>query len=163
MNNIEEYIIENFHYTTETGILWKRFSRYWKECGSSNGRGYLAVSVCGKYKLVHQIGFFLMMGRWAKQIDHIDRNKSNNIWINLRECTASENKANSTKQSNNTSGFKGVHWVKRANKFRAKIQFQKKLIHIGYFDTAEEAAAAYNTKAIELNGEFAGINITINN
>ena len=159
MNNIEEYIRENFHYSPETGILYRKFSSYWRECGTINAAGYLAVGVCDKDKLVHQIGFFLMMGRWAKEIDHIDRNKSNNIWINLRECTASENKANSTKQSNNTSGYKGVYWHKRANKFRAQIQFQKKLIHIGLFDTAEEAAAAYNTKAIELNGEFAGINI----
>ena len=159
MNNIEEYIRENFHYSPETGILWKRFSRYWKECGAIIGGGYLRVGVCYKAKYVHRVAFFLMTGRWAKEIDHIDRNKSNNIWINLRECTASENKANSTKQSNNTSGYKGVHWHKRANKFRAKIQFQKKLIHIGLFTSAEEAAAAYNTKAIELYGEFANINV----
>jgi hypothetical protein len=100
-----------------------------------------------------------MIGRWAKEIDHIDRNRLNNIWSNLRECTSSENKANRTKQSNNTSGYKGVSWHKRANKFRAKIQFQKKPIHIGLFTSAEEAAAAYNTKAKELYGEFANINI----
>ncbi len=52
-------------------------------------------------------------------VDHIDKNKSNNMFNNLRWCTSSENNRNTTIRKDNTSGFKGVSFVERHNTWKA--------------------------------------------
>ena len=64
----------------------------------------------------------------------------------------SQNNANRPKQTNNTSGFKGV--FKRRFKWVAQIRFMRKTIYIGIFDNPEQAHIAYKEKAKELFGEF---------
>lgn len=59
---------------------------------------------------------------------------------------------------NNTSGFSGVTFDKRKNRFMAKIEINRITKFIGYFDTPEEAALAYNKKALELLGDKAKLN-----
>jgi hypothetical protein len=90
--------------------------------------------------------------------DHIDHNGLNNQRGNLRICTQSENHMNSQRQANNTSGYKGVTWNKNEQKWKARIQKNRKEIHLGYFDTAEKAAYAYNDAARKFFGEFANLN-----
>jgi hypothetical protein len=60
------------------------------------------------------------------------------------------NTANSKPQG--TRKYKGVH--KHHNKWRSLIGFNGKSIHLGLFDTPEQAAIAYNNKATELFGEY---------
>jgi len=95
-------------------------------------------------------------------IDHINGNGLDNRKINLRLCSNSQNLANAPKSKNNISGYKGVVKVKRnyqlKNPFISSITKNGKAYHLGYFETAELAAAAYNKKAIELFEEFANIN-----
>src|SRR4030042_413782 len=93
-----------------------------------------------------------------KGIDHIDRNPLNNLESNLRECTQSQNCCNKTKQSNNTSGYKGVIYAKWANLYRVRLQINKKSISVGYYKTAINAAKAYNEAALKYHGEFARLN-----
>lgn len=93
----------------------------------------------------------------GKMIDHIDRNDLNNRIANIRLCFNSQNQHNSKKQSDNTSGYKGVSWHKHRKKWIAHIR-NGKLIHLGYFCSAVEAAKAYDDKAKELFGEFANTN-----
>lgn len=91
-------------------------------------------------------------------VDHINGNGLDNRRSNLRKCTQSQNLANSSKYSNNTSGFKGVFTNKRCvgqNKWRAQIRHENKAIHIGSFHNVREAARAYDKVAIELFREFA--------
>lgn len=90
--------------------------------------------------------------------DHIDGNGLNNQKINLRICTNDQNQRNSKKQVNNTSGFKGVIVNKTTKKFQAQIRSNSRKIHLGYFNTAKEAAKAYNIAAKKLHGEFASLN-----
>lgn len=90
-----------------------------------------------------------------EQVDHIDGNGLNNIRDNLRLATHAENKQNQGKNRTNTSGYKGVSWHKAGNKWRATIGFMGKQIHIGSFDTKEQAYEAYCQKAKELHGEYA--------
>ena len=87
-------------------------------------------------------------------VDHIDNNPLNNTRENLRLATYAENLANTGKQKNNTSGYKGVAYNKINNNWRAMIRDK----YLGSFNTPREAAAAYNKAAIDLYGEFAGIN-----
>ena len=62
---------------------------------------------------------------------------------------------NTRTRSDSVSGFKGVTWTKEINRWRAQIRINGGLKHIGYFDAAEDAFAAYILAAEELHGEFA--------
>ena len=90
--------------------------------------------------------------------DHINQDKLDNRKSNLRICLTSENMANRGKQKNNTSGFKGVFWSINADRWRAQITHKRKAIHLGLFDTPEDAAKAYNKAAMEIYGEYAELN-----
>lgn len=101
----------------------------------------------------------LMMPKSSQQVDHIDHNGLNNQKINLRVCSANQNKRNTLIPLSNTSGFKGVHYRRGLLKpWRVKIEFNKKQIYGGYFSTKEEAAIKYNQMAVKYFGEFAYLN-----
>ena len=93
--------------------------------------------------------------------DHINGDGLDNRKQNLRICTHAENMCNRRLGKNNKSGFKGVNWRKDDKTWHAQIRHNKKKIHIGYFKDKEEAAKAYDRKAIELQGEFAWLNFPI--
>lgn len=87
-------------------------------------------------------------------VDHIDHNGINNRRSNMRFCTRSENLQNQRKRLDNTSGFKGVHYYKRTGRWRAYIMRDSKERHLGYFDTPEQAYAAYCRASEYLHGEY---------
>jgi len=91
--------------------------------------------------------------------DHHDCNTLNNQDDNLRLAPEKKNLCNRGKQSNNTSGYKGVTWDKKRCKWQAQIEYKNKHYFLGYFGIKEDAARAYNVKALELHGEFAKLNI----
>ena len=92
-------------------------------------------------------------------VDHINRNGLDNRKSNLRLCSNAQNQINKTKHKNNTSGYKGVFYSKQHKKFRANIGYKGRKIFIGLFDTAIEAAKAYDNKSNELYGIFSCNNI----
>jgi len=94
----------------------------------------------------------------GKQIDHIDGDGLNNCRSNLRASTTSQNHANRRANRNNTSGFKGVSWNRRARKFEAHITVQRRKSHLKYSDDPRDAARAYNEAALKHFGEFACLN-----
>ena len=96
-----------------------------------------------------------------EEIDHKDTNPLNNLEINLRICTKSQNQHNKKLQKNNTSVYKGVVWYPKYNKWKAQIMINKKPLFLGYFTIKEDAARAYNAAAIKYHGEFAVLNIII--
>lgn len=87
-------------------------------------------------------------------IDHIDRNKLNNVRTNLRVCTNPQNQANKGKRKDNTSGRKGVSWGKYARKWRATMTVSGKHVSLGCYNSVDEAYKAYLSKSRELYGEF---------
>ena len=93
--------------------------------------------------------------------DHINGDGLDNRKQNLRICTHAENLRNRRLGKNNTSGYKGVSWHKLHKLWYAHISHNKKLMSLGYFKDKEEAAKAYDRKAIELFGEFAKLNFPI--
>lgn len=118
--------------------------------------GYLVIVVDRTALAAHRAAWAIMTGKWPHLlIDHKDRVKTNNRWENLREATPSQNAANRTIRNDNTSGFKGVSYKKQTGRWVARAHINGKAIHIGYFDSAEEAAHAYLAKSTELHGEFA--------
>ena len=80
-------------------------------------------------------------------VDHIDGNRLNNDLSNLRWATKQENARNTGKPKNNTSGYKGVSFNKHSGKYTIKI-------HVGGFDSAEEASALYEEIASKIFGAF---------
>ena len=91
--------------------------------------------------------------------DHINSDKLDNRFENLRICTKGQNEANNVKRKDNTSGFKGVTWYKRDRKWRASIGIKSKWKHLGDFENKIQAAIAYNNAATKYFGEYARINI----
>lgn len=108
--------------------------------------------------LLHRVILERMTGRpltKAEHADHINGDKLDNRRENLRIATDVQNKYNRGMQRNNKSGFKGVTWHLARKRWRATIGVNGKPIHLGVFNTAEEAYQAYCKAAKELHGEFA--------
>ncbi|MCG3797047.1 HNH endonuclease [Bacillus toyonensis] len=120
--------------------------------------GYAISSVQIEERYVTVLMHRFIMGQPSGLVvDHIDGNRLNNQRSNLRVCTQSQNSKNQG-SSIGTSKYKGVHWDKEKNKWLAQIMIQRKNVFIGRYLTEEEAAYAYNQKAMELHGEFARLN-----
>jgi len=139
----------------------------WKWCACENKNTVYALHSFKNYKTGKQemIGMhrFIMGISETYRIDHVDRNGLHNWRENLRRCSDADNQHNKNLYKNNTSGYKGVSYCPYLNKnkpFSAHIGFHNKLINLGYFDSADEAAKAYDEKAKELYGDFANLNFT---
>jgi len=101
----------------------------------------------------------LILGFPKKDIDHRNGNGLDNRRKNLRKiATSSQNKMNCGMYSNNTSGYKGVHYYYTHKKWGAQIYSNKKCYFLGLFETAKDAGIAYNIAAIKYHGEFARLN-----
>lgn len=92
------------------------------------------------------------------ETDHINHNTLDNQCSNLRTATRTQNAINQNKSKNNTTGYKGVLWRKAIQKWEAQIGVNRKMKYIGIFDTAEDAAKAYDEEARKLHGLFAKTN-----
>lgn len=119
-------------------------------------KGYKVGILLNRHAKAHHVVWALTHGQWPTGItDHIDGNKANNIPSNLRMASPSQNNFNRRAYSNNKSGLKGVCWSKARSKWIAQISANGTEKHLGYFNTKEEAHAAYCTAAVELHDEFA--------
>lgn len=137
------------------GIAHVDVDKAGKIAGHFQSDNYIRITIDGVKILAHRAAYAVMTGVWpTHQVDHIDGNKSNNKWSNLRHATNKLNCANRGKQKRNTSGYKGVYLTKRG-KYEAGIRVNYKYHHLGTFNTAEDAYAAYCNAAERLNGEFA--------
>jgi hypothetical protein len=114
-----------------------------------HNRGYACASMDHKTILLHDF----ILG--IKDVDHVDRNKLNNRKANLRPASPSQNQANRVQMRIKGSRYKGVSWHTGAGKWRARVAGE----HLGLFESLEEAAKAYNSKAVEVYGPYARINI----
>jgi hypothetical protein len=110
-----------------------------------------------KYKTI-RMHRLILDAKDGEIIDHINGNRLDNRKCNLIIVTRTENTYNKKLDKRNTSGYRGVTWRKDLSKWKATIQKDGKLIHLGYFDDKHEAARAYNKKAMELYGEYARLN-----
>lgn len=130
-------------YIIKDGGLYHKKSG--KRAGHTRKDGYRVLTVAQPKRcqmLEHRAIWLMHYGFLPKELDHIDRDKSNNDLSNLREASRSLNNLNKDLQKNNKSGCAGVYFYKRTGKYRAEIQREKVTKHIGYFNTLEEAILA---------------------
>lgn len=137
----------------------------WRVVSLGNGGDHLYAGrtardrkPCGEMVLMHR-EIMGVRGKPENLIDHKNRNGLDNRKLNLRPCDRHQNSANRRSKIGASSGFLGVFFYKRDRNWTAKIRFNKKLYHLGYFDDEIKAALAYNDAAIQYHGEFANLNI----
>jgi len=127
-------------------------------CKRTNRNGYqfYHVQIKRRHIIAHRVVYFLAYGKDPLNytVDHIDRNSLNNHPLNLRLATTVENVRNQGGNKRNTSGYKGVYWNKNIGRWQASISIDKRLVHLGMFSTAEEAAAARNEAELRVYKEF---------
>lgn len=92
------------------------------------------------------------------EVDHRDGDGLNNRRLNLRLATHAKNKCNARIQHNSSSGYKGVSWHKKTQRWQARITSNGTLIHLGVFDSPLDAANAYDEAALRYHGEYARLN-----
>jgi len=145
-------------YSEETGdFTWKNPSgpraRVGDRAGSAT-QGYINISIDGKLYRAHRLAWLYAYGAWPSlYLDHINGCGTDNRLENLREASQSQNMANSKLRSDCASGFKGV--TKYRSRWVATIAKSGRKIHLGVFDTPEEAHAMYLNAAKAVHGEFA--------
>jgi len=156
----QQQLKELLHYEPITGVFtWLASTASRNKIGDIAGGktslGYTHIRIFGKLYLAHRLAWLYMTGCWpTKYIDHKNGTRDCNIWDNIRECTQSQNAFNVCARSNNKSGFKGVSFHKASNKWLASAKINGKSKHLGYFLTAENASAAYQSFAKMNHGEF---------
>lgn len=111
----------------------------------------------GKYKKI-SLHRFLTSAQPKQMVDHANGNGLDNRRCNLRLCTGSQNNANRRVLRPSSSPYRGVRKASNVERWEAAIGHNYRFIHLGSFLTQEEAARAYDAKAIELYGEFASTN-----
>lgn len=140
---------EVLSYDPRTGVFINITNRGKTKKGSIAGtkhhKGYIIIAIDGKTHRAHRLAWLYVYGKFPeKYLDHINEVKDDNRIVNLRLATNQENQHNiSNPRVSNTSGYVGVSWHKRYDKWIARIKINGKKKHLGYFDTAEQASKAY--------------------
>lgn len=118
---------------------------------TKNERGYCLISVKNVKFKAHRVAYALMTGGWpVGEIDHINGDRSDNRWCNLRQVTHRENRANTYGWKKKTSSkYIGVCWQKDCNRWKAQCTIDGRNHHVGLFKTEEEAAKARDRFLLE--------------
>jgi len=140
MELTQSYLKSILNYDPDTGAFnWlstgkgKRLNLL---CGKSDRFGYQIIGIQRKYYKAHRLAFLYMTGDFPLyQVDHIDGDRANNSWGNLRDVTQSENQRNTIVRRKSSSGIPNVTWNKNAGKWRVAICGK----HYGSFDDRFEA------------------------
>ncbi len=151
-------LLELLEYDPETGIFkWKiaisRGIKVGQIAGVQSPQGYIKIGIGGFQHVAHRLAWFYIHKEWVEQLDHIDRDRSNNAIANLRPATGSQNQGNRT--VDNATGFKGV--TRKGNRYIAQITINYCNTYLGSFDTPEQAAEAYKQAALAHFGEFTNV------
>lgn len=152
---------ELFSYDRDTGEFRRRVAtsnrvRVGDVIAGVDGHGYRRVWIDGRSYKLHRLAWLYVHGEFPLgEIDHINNSRGDNRIANLRVATTAENQANTRRQSNNTSGFKGVSRSCGHDRWRATITVNGRQHLIGCFATREMAHAAYVSASRDIFGDFA--------
>jgi len=149
-------------YDPTTGIFrWlvdgrNQYQRKGAVAGCLDPIGRVKIGIDGRKYLASRLAVLYMTDRWPRAlVDHANRDVGDNRWSNLREASSSDNLHNMRMRDSNRVGFKGVILCRDTGRYRARIMVNYRDVHLGRFDTPEEAHAAYIEAAKKYCGEFA--------
>lgn len=156
-DKLRQELLASYIYDAERGIFLRRFSGGGQKAGSIagtvNAGGYLYIRVGKRQCLQHRMAWLYMHGDLPDYLDHLNGNPGDNRISNLRPATYSENGANQRKHRDGANPHKGVYQTKYG-RWQAKILVQGKRLHLGNFQTKEEALTAYGAAAQKHFGAF---------
>ena len=145
----QQELKESLYYNPKTGdFTWINHKKNSSKNGTNARRkpdsyGYYRIRVNGCQYRAHRLAWLYMTGEMPKeQIDHINQNKADNRFSNLRDVSSLENQRNRSLTKNNKSGSVGINWIKQLRKYRAQITVNQKSIHLGLFKGKEDAIKA---------------------
>lgn len=153
----QEQLKEIITYDPETGICtWKtspnKLLPIGRECKSIDVHGYYQLSAYKKIYKLHRLCWLYMTGKMPDgQIDHINHNRTDNRWCNLRVVDNKENHKNRPLQCNNKSGVPGVCFSSKYNKYRSYITLSGKQIHLGLYENINDAIEARKIANVKYN------------
>lgn len=161
-DRITASVLNDLSYDPETGVFtWRRNGRGRSKregavAGAPGPRGYVRIHTAKRDLYGHRVAWLFVTGAWPSQeIDHINRDRSDNRYLNLREVSCSENRWNTMGQpSRRESIYKGVARSKGKGRWRAQINAHGQTIRLGVFDSQEEAAAAYKEGSLKYHGRY---------
>lgn len=141
-------------YDPLTGIFtWKSGLAKGRQITKSPSERYCRISVEGGRFLLHRVAWLFTYGQWpSKQIDHINRDGSDNRITNLRDVSSRENAHN--RRSFGRAALRGVTWYATNKKWAAQIWARGASIFLGYYDDPADAAAHYKWACISYDREF---------
>lgn len=120
-----------------------------KAAFSKTSHGYLTGRIGETTASAQRVIWAMQTGDWpVGEVDHINGNRTDNRWCNLRDVSRKVNARNMAKRSTNTSGINGVAWHKRSGKWRAFIRVDHHQIHIGYYTEIADAQSARKSAEI---------------
>lgn len=156
MNITQEQLKDRLHYDPETGLFtWiKCYHSRMVGCraGYIQKDGYVKIFLNGKPRSAHRLAWLYVYGELPKgEIDHLNRVRSDNRILNLRDVDRLTNHQNKKMDKRNSSGVQGVHWNKGLNKWMVRIGNNGKRKHLGYFENFEEAVKIRKQAELELN------------
>lgn len=142
---------------------WLMESNWHATTDESRGIGYYAVrnssTINGKKtQILMSREIVGLLAGDPREADHQNHDTLDNTGQNLRILNGKENVLNKRKYKTNKSGYKGVSWSKNRRKWLAQIQYEKRKIMLGCYDSKEEAARVYDRAAIKYFGKFACLN-----
>lgn len=158
-DEVLEEMAKRLSYDKDTGVVvWLDGKKAGQEIVNLSNEGYRRLKILGKNYYLHRVCWFLHHKEWPTgYLDHVNGDKADNRLKNLRLASSSQNSANRILAVNNSTGYKGVVYRKEFNKYLARVGANPRII-VGYFETAEDAARAYNKAAKELYGDYARLN-----
>jgi hypothetical protein len=153
---------QQLRYDPVTGLLrWclpKQGRRLERPAGRLSKERHVTVGIDYKQYPAHVLIWAIQTGRWPKkEVDHKNRKRADNRWVNLREATTQQNRWNASLRSDNSSGIKGVSFMPRHKKWRARAYVNRKEKHLGLFSSKQKARAAYIAVAVSTRGEYAHV------
>lgn len=156
----QDRLKELLHYDPDTGVWRWRVSRGrvipGEKAGRTDANGYVGIRVERELYYAHRLAWVYMTGEWPlNQIDHINMDRADNRWCNLRAATVSQQRMNRRRQTNNRSGHKGVYWHKAAQKWVAEVNADGKKHYLGLFECPELAALVCSEHTAKYHGAFA--------